>query len=93
MPNTTSPYTRADAAIAVILAVITLLLSVGLLDSDQPTGSDDFAAYMSEGIAIAEGRLNEQTQLNALLHPAREAFERTTARMRTTRLSMFGDCR
>ena len=36
MPNTTSPYTRADAAIAVILAVITLLLSVGLLDSDQP---------------------------------------------------------
>ena len=48
MPNTTSPYTRADAAIAVILAVITLLLSVGLLDSDQPTGSDDFAAYMSE---------------------------------------------
>ena len=55
MPNTTSPYTRADAAIAVILAVITLLLSVGLLDSDQPTGSDDFAAYLSEGIAIAEG--------------------------------------
>ena len=54
MPNTTSPYTRADAAIAVILAVITLLLSVGLLDSDQPTGSDDFAAYMSEGIAIAK---------------------------------------
>ena len=74
MPNTTSPYTRADAAIAVILAVITLLLSVGLLDSDQPTGSDDFAAYMSEGIAIAEGRLNEQTQLNALLHPSTRSF-------------------
>ena len=74
MPNTTSPYTRADAAIAVILAVITLLLGVGLLDSDQPTGSDDFAAYMSEGIAIAEGRLNEQTQLNALLHPSTRSF-------------------
>lgn len=49
MPNTTSLYTRADAAIAVILAVITLLLSVGLLDSDQPTGSDDFCGVYVRG--------------------------------------------
>lgn len=51
MPNTTSPYTRADAAIAVLLAVITLLLSSRACSTRiQPNGSDDFAAYMSEGI-------------------------------------------
>ena len=74
MQNQTTPYTRADALIAVLLALLTMLLSVGLLDADQPTMSDDYAAYMSEGIAIAEGTLAEQTQLNALLHPSTRTF-------------------
>lgn len=74
MQSTISRDTRTDAVIVVILAVVTLLLAIGLLDSDQPTGSDDFAAYMSEGIAIAEGRLEEQTRLNALLHPSTRSF-------------------
>ena len=61
-------YTRADAVIAIVLAVITLLLGVGMLDADHQYG-DDFAAYMLEGKAIAEGRLAEQVKVNAFIHP------------------------
>ena len=66
-------YTRADAVIAAVLAVLTLLLSVGMLDTDHPYG-DDFAAYMLEGKAIAEGRLTEQAELNAFIHPSERNF-------------------
>lgn len=31
---------------------------------------DDYAAYISEGIAIADGRLDEQSMLNTKMHPS-----------------------
>ena len=54
--------------IAAALVLIVLLLELFALDNTCYWG-DDFAAYISEGIAIAEGRLAEQSKLNALMHP------------------------
>lgn len=66
-------YGRKDALIAVVLAAVTLVLAAGMLDGGHPW-SDDFAGYMLQGRAIAEGCVKEQTQLNLMLHPSRLDF-------------------
>ena len=62
-----------DALIAAALAIVTLALAAGLLDRGHQWG-DDFAAYMLEGKAIVEGRVQEQTELNEVMHPSRRDF-------------------
>ena len=62
-----------DGWIALLLAVVTLICSVGMLDRGHDWG-DDFAGYILEGQAIAEGRLEEQCRLNAVMHPSERAF-------------------
>lgn len=60
---------RRDAAAAISLVLIILFFALSSIDSSCYWG-DDYAAYISEGIAIAEGRLDEQAKLNALMHPS-----------------------
>ena len=62
-----------DALIAAALALVTLALAAGLLDRGHQQ-SDDFAAYMLQGKAIVEGRVQEQTELNEVLHPSRRDY-------------------
>ena len=57
-----------------VLAVVLLILAVGVagvfhLDNTCYWG-DDFAAYISEGIAIADGTLDHQLALNSRMHPS-----------------------
>ena len=56
-----------DCVIAVVLAVSVFLVSFFYMDGNCKWG-DDFAAYLSEGIAIAENRFEEQTHVNYILH-------------------------
>lgn len=62
-------YSRIDICCAVILAFVTYLLAEFHLTNICFWG-DDFAAYISEGIAIANDTLDEQLGLNAIMHPS-----------------------
>lgn len=59
---------KRDILIALLLGLVVLLVAGSTLSYDCGWG-DDFAAYMSEGIAIAQGKLEEQTEVNAFMHP------------------------
>ena len=71
-------YTKTDWLFALAATLIVLLFgSFSITKGIYPWG-DDCAAYMSEGIAIAEGKLPEQAQMNLFYHPTdipQEAFE------------------
>lgn len=62
-------YKKADYLLFALIFVAILFLSVFCLDNTCYWG-DDFAAYISEGIAIAEGTFDRQVDLNALMHPS-----------------------
>ena len=62
-------FFRSDKIIAILLACIVLLSALGSLHMSSDWG-DDFAAYMNEGFAIADGRFQEQVKLNAYMHPS-----------------------
>lgn len=66
-------YRRSDWFVAAALCVLVALTGVLTLNSGHDCG-DDFAAYMNEGIAIAQGRLEEQNQRNLIMHPAPMTF-------------------
>ncbi len=63
-------YGKKDWLIAGALVLVMALLGGLQLTRGVPYWGDDFAAYLSEGIAISEGRLEEQVQLNAFMHPS-----------------------
>lgn len=63
-----------DAALALLICLGVFLLGFFQLDNNCDWG-DDFAAYMADGIAIAEGTYQEQTRLNLLLREAQTAAE------------------
>lgn len=58
-----------DFCAIIFLAVCVFLLGAGALTEGCPWG-DDFAAYILQGISIAEGNFDEQIKLNYLLHPS-----------------------
>lgn len=58
-----------DGFVALVLAVVVCLISVAVCGSNHPWG-DDYAAYILEGQAIANGTLDQQIKDNVLLHPA-----------------------
>lgn len=62
-------YSRFDLDCAVFLMFMTWLLAKFHLTNVCYWG-DDFAAYISEGIAIANGTLDKQLELNSLMHPS-----------------------
>lgn len=63
-------YGRKDWLIAAALALVMALLFGLQLTRGVPYWGDDFAAYLSEGIAISEGRLAEQAAINPGMHPS-----------------------
>lgn len=57
---------KPDIALALILCAAVFLLGFMGLDNNCDWG-DDFAAYMIDGIALAEGRYEEQIAINVIL--------------------------
>lgn len=66
-----APPTAADRWMSLFIAVIVALVSVLCLGTASSDWGDDPAAYLTEGFAIAEGRLEEQAELNVSLHPTK----------------------
>lgn len=60
---------RFDAVPALFLAVAVFLLVFFSLSQGCVLG-DDHSAYILQGMAIAEGRFDEQTELNYYMHPS-----------------------
>lgn len=60
---------RLDRITVIALIVIFFLCSYFSL-TDGCCWGDDYAGYISEGIAIAEGKLDVQSVLNAKMHPS-----------------------
>ena len=69
MKNTTYRFTKRDWLIAALLFLLVLFLCACRLKRGLFHWGDDHAAYINEGIAIAEGRFDEQTELNYFYHP------------------------
>lgn len=58
-----------DAVLALLLAICVFLLVFFSLSQGCVLG-DDHSAYILQGMAIAEGRFDEQTELNFFMHPS-----------------------
>lgn len=67
--NTLALERRADRIIALLLCFAVLFAAASGLDYDCPW-YDDYAAYINDGIAIADGHYEEQTRLNYFMHPS-----------------------
>lgn len=63
-------YGKKDWLIAGVLVLVMLFVAGMQLTLGVPYWGDDFAAYLSEGIAISEGTLAEQAALNPSMHPS-----------------------
>ncbi len=63
-----TPTGRWDAVISVLLASFVFVLAVCSFTPGHSWG-DDFAAYINEAIALVDGRMEEQFELNLLMHP------------------------
>ena len=66
-------YRRSDWLVAALLCMLVAVIGVMTLNSGHGWG-DDFAAYLNEGIAIAQGKLEEQNQRNLIMHPSPMTF-------------------
>lgn len=62
-------YSKLDLLTCLLLIAVLLAASVPTLHSGHFWG-DDQAAYLTTAFAIAEGRLEEQNQLNLFMHPS-----------------------
>lgn len=62
-------YSRRDVVIALLFALLVLILSLLSLYPSCSWG-DDFAAYINEAIAIANGTFEQQAALNYYMHPS-----------------------
>jgi len=58
---------------AAVLLVLVLILGAGLLNRGHEWG-DDFAAYMLQARAIANGTMDEQSSINRVIHASRMDF-------------------
>lgn len=66
-----SGYSKKDFLIAASISLFILFFCGIQLTCGMPNwGGDDFAAYISEGIAISTGSFREQVAQNLLLHPS-----------------------
>ena len=68
-------YNRKDWLVAIIITVLLLGIGGVTLTKGLPYWGDDSSAYISEGIAIAEGNLMEQARLNYIMHPSELSAE------------------
>ncbi len=72
-----SDYTNKDRILAAFVTVLVLILCAMTLTAGLPYWGDDSAAYISEGIAIANGSLQKQAELNYIMHPSELPEEAT----------------
>jgi len=72
-----SGYNRRDWMIACALVLALFFLTGMQITYGLSSWGDDFAAYISEGIAISTGTLQEQVVKNYTLHPAQLSAEAT----------------
>ena len=70
MNQSFSEYTRRDWVIAGLLTIFILMLVGMQLTPGLPIWAGDAAAYLSEGIAISNGTLEQQTAINYIMHPS-----------------------
>lgn len=63
-------FEKKDWLAAVLVTLFILILGASNLTRGIPDWGDDFAAYISEGIAIADGDFREQTVKNYTMHPS-----------------------
>ena len=63
-------FSNKDWLLAAFLFLLVLFLSACSLETGLANWGDDHSAYISEGIAIAEGRFDEQTKINYYYHPS-----------------------
>ena len=65
------------------MTLFVLLLSLCLITTGMPSDAwgDDFAAYLSEGFAIADGRLEDQARINYFYHPTQVPEEVENGRL------------
>ena len=61
---------RRDWLYAGLICLFILVLSIGFFTTGVTNWGDDFAAYLNEGMAIADGRFEEQAVLNYEQHPS-----------------------
>lgn len=62
-------YDKTDYKLFALIIAAIMLLSITCLNNTCYWG-DDFAAYISEGISIADGYFQKQSELNVLMHPS-----------------------
>lgn len=74
-------FTKIDRYLAALLVLLILALGVCRLKSGLSFWGDDHSAYISEGIAIAEGRFDEQTRINYFYHPTELPEEAENGRL------------
>ena len=63
-------YSKYDMVITLCISLIVMMMAAGRLTAGFPEWGDDPAAYMNEGIAIAEGRFWQQAEVNYYYHPS-----------------------
>ena len=63
-------YTKNDWIAALLVTLFILVMGASHLTKGVPDWGDDFAAYISEGIAIADDCFHEQTVKNYTMHPS-----------------------
>lgn len=63
-------FKSQDRISALFVTIFVIFIGVATLTTGIPDWGDDYAAYMSEGMAIADGKFHEQTVLNYTMHPS-----------------------
>lgn len=74
--NNTQKIILRDFAVCLFLVILFFALAYGSLTNICFWG-DDFAAYILQGISIAEGNFDEQVKLNHFMHPSYMPAEAT----------------
>ena len=67
--NEIKKYSRSDWFYAMGIFLFVFVLAACQVTTGFPDWGDDHSAYITEGIAIAENRLDEQAGINHFLHP------------------------
>ena len=62
-------YSGRDYLFAALTALLVLVLASSALKTGIDYWGDDYAAYMNQGFALVDGRLDEQLTLNTTMHP------------------------
>lgn len=64
---------KRDILTAAALFLLVIVLGAGMLDRGHEWG-DDFAAYMMQARAIANGTMEEQSRINRIIHASQMSF-------------------